>query len=585
MKKTKYFAWLIAAGMAMSGCSDEMDGPGTGTTPIDGESGYIKVALNLPTTSGPTTRADKGLGNDDFDDGIKSEYEVKDAMLVIFQGTNEATAKATTAISLTDLFYTEDIEQDENITTRLVLDPIKVPKSEYKTYALAILNNNELLKITDGDLLEYNGSPFSGTISELQTVLSGVDDASDVTSKGFLMTNSPLLTGPSGTNGSNWTNSSLYILPQVTVFDTETQASGSAGTDIYVERVVAKVTATFTSKANNGQIEVGSEYGEYAGDIVTLEGWALNITNKSTFFVRNVNSTDKVKGWKDWSYYYNDYVSTSIPNRFFGATTTPPYRVYWAIDPNYDNGDASYFNILSKQNPPTKWLGFTPETDIAYCLENTFDTEHMRQDQTTGIVFKARYTPKGSAEGSSFFMMGGTSRIYTEEEFVQTVNDILDLTGTEAIEKSDLKLDGTDGGTYTTSNITNLIPSNVLDGGSLTTLLNDPAIGNEIKFYKNGAVFYYATQIKHFGDYYTPIDDKGTTYVESTDDYTEENHLGRYGVVRNNWYEINVSGVAGPGEPEIPDEPNHPDDPKEAWIKCNINVLSWAVRKQEVTLK
>ena len=585
MKKTKYFAWLIAAGMAMSGCSDEMDGPGTGTTPIDGESGYIKVALNLPTTSGPTTRADKGLGNDDFDDGIKSEYEVKDAMLVIFQGTNEATAKATTAISLTDLFYTEDIEQDENITTRLVLDPIKVPKSEYKTYALAILNNNELLKITDGDLLEYNGSPFSGTISELQTVLSGVDDASDVTSKGFLMTNSPLLTGPSGTNGSNWTNSSLYILPQVTVFDTETQASGSAGTDIYVERVVAKVTATFTSKANNGQIEVDSEYKEYAGDHVTLEGWALNITNKSTFFVRNVNSTDKVKGWKDWSYYYNDYVSTSIPNRFFGATTTPPYRVYWAIDPNYDNGDASYFNILSKQNPPTKWLGFTPETDIAYCLENTFDTEHMRQDQTTGIVFKARYTPKGSAEGSSFFMMGGTSRIYTEEEFVQTVNDILDLTGTEAIEKSDLKLDGTDGGTYTTSNITNLIPSNVLDGGSLTTLLNDPAIGNEIKFYKNGAVFYYATQIKHFGDYYTPIDDKGTTYVESTDDYTEENHLGRYGVVRNNWYEINVSGVAGPGEPEIPDEPNHPDDPKEAWIKCNINVLSWAVRKQEVTLK
>jgi len=584
MKKTKYFAWLIAAGMAMSGCSDEMDGPGTGTTPIDGESGYIKVALNLPTTSGPTTRADAGLGNDDFDDGIKSEYEVKDAMLVIFQGTNEATAKATTAILLTDLFYTEDIEQDENITTRLVFDPIKVPKSEYKTYALAILNNNELLKITDGDLLEYNGSPFSGTISELQTVLSGVDDASDVTSKGFLMTNSPLLTGPSGTNGSNWANSSLYILPQVTVFDTETQASGSAGTDIYVERVVAKVTATFTSKAN-GQIEVDNEYEEYAGDNVTLEGWALNITNKSTFFVRNVNSTDKVKGWEDWMKYYNDYVSTSIPNRFFGATTTPPYRVYWAIDPNYDNGDASYFNILSKQNPPTKWLGFTPETDIAYCLENTFDTEHMRQDQTTGIVFKARYTPKGSAKGSSFFMMGGTSRIYTEEEFVQTVNDILDLTGTEAIEKSDLNLDGTDGGTYTTSNITNLIPSDVLDGGSLTTLLNDPAIGNEIKFYKNGAVFYYATQIKHFGDYYTPIDNKGTTYVESTDDYTEKNHLGRYGVVRNNWYEINVSGVAGPGEPEIPDEPNHPDDPKEAWIKCNINVLSWAVRKQEVTLK
>ena len=588
MKKTKYYAWMMAAALAMTGCSDEMEGPGGEGGIGEGEGGYIKVALNLPTTSGPLTRAEQD-GNVEFDDGIEREYEVKDAMLVIFQGATEETATATAAINLADLYFEDKIENDVNVTTRLELDPIQVPKSDAKTYVLAILNNNDLLSINNG-VLQYNGSSFDGTISGLQTVLlkSGASaSASDVTAEGFLMTNSPLLTGPSGTKGSPWSNSSVYILPQVTVFETEAQASGSAGTDIYVERVVAKVTATFTdsgTNTNDGQITVDNAYSEYAGDVVTLEGWALNLTNKSTYFVRNVGSSAKnAGGWKDWMDYYNLYVSSSIPNRFFGSTTTPPYRVYWAIDPNYSSYDESYFNNLADiEMGEDDWLGFNSETDIAYCLENTFDTEHMRQDQTTGIVFKARYTPQGSQEGSSFFMIGGTSRIYTVDEFVGIVNDILNLADDKKIEAADLT--GADGGTYTTSNITNLIPSTALDGESLTTLLADPAIGGEIKYYKDGAVFYYATQIKHFGDYYTPIDGSGTTYVESTDSYTHENHLGRYGVVRNNWYEINVASISGPGEPEIPEEPNHPDDPKEAWIKCNINVLSWAKRKQDVHL-
>ena len=63
-------------------------------------------------------------------------------------------------------------------------------------------------------------------------------------------------------------------------------------------------------------------------------------------------------------------------------------------------------------------------------------------------------------------------------------------------------------------------------------------------------------------------------------------------MVRNNWYEIVINSISGPGRPTPPDptDPDDPDNPKpddpaeEGWIDVNINVLSWAVRKQNVDL-
>ena len=56
--------------------------------------------------------------------------------------------------------------------------------------------------------------------------------------------------------------------------------------------------------------------------------------------------------------------------------------------------------------------------------------------------------------------------------------------------------------------------------------------------------------------------------------------FGRYGVVRNNVYNITVRSILGPGEPVIekPVEPN--DDP--AYISADVNVLPWSVRTQDV---
>ena len=60
-------------------------------------------------------------------------------------------------------------------------------------------------------------------------------------------------------------------------------------------------------------------------------------------------------------------------------------------------------------------------------------------------------------------------------------------------------------------------------------------------------------------------------------------YLGRYGVVRNNWYNVEVSGVLNIGSPVIPD----PDDTKwddepepENYLDVKINVVAWQKRNQ-----
>ena len=100
---------------------------------------------------------------------------------------------------------------------------------------------------------------------------------------------------------------------------------------------------------------------------------------------------------------------------------------------------------------------------------------------------------------------------------------------------------------------------------------------------------YYTVLIKHFGDDLTPWneDNKTDNPYPDNDEKADNNWLGRYGVLRNNWYEIEVTGIKGIGSatvPDVNDDPT-PDDNVEKYISVKINMLSWAKRKQSVTLE
>lgn len=99
-----------------------------------------------------------------------------------------------------------------------------------------------------------------------------------------------------------------------------------------------------------------------------------------------------------------------------------------------------------------------------------------------------------------------------------------------------------------------------------------------ISTYANGESYYIA-RIKHFGDDLTPW--------KSGDTYGTNNlaYLGRYGMLRNNWYELDVQSVSGPGYPDIPEvKPNTPDDEDDKYIKVSVKILDWAKRSQSVDL-
>ena len=104
-----------------------------------------------------------------------------------------------------------------------------------------------------------------------------------------------------------------------------------------------------------------------------------------------------------------------------------------------------------------------------------------------------------------------------------------------------------------------------------------PIVG--IATYVNGESYYIA-RIKHFGDDLTPWNAGEDTYGNDNEKY-----LGRYGVLRNNWYDLTVNKISGPGYPDVPEvKPNTPDDENTKYISVSVKILDWAKRSQSVDL-
>ena len=68
--------------------------------------------------------------------------------------------------------------------------------------------------------------------------------------------------------------------------------------------------------------------------------------------------------------------------------------------------------------------------------------------------------------------------------------------------------------------------------------------------------------------------------------------LGKYGVVRNNWYTLTINSVKQPGTPWIPDttDPTDPEKPGEnddaaaAYLSVSITINPWTTWSQGVDL-
>lgn len=596
MKIKHLFGLAVIAAMTAS-CSSNEDlgtaGSGTGTN----ETGvsYASITINLPTANG--TRAT----NDQFNGGIASEYAVNDATLLIFEKgteTSENNFKFVEAVPLGNLEpWKKDDTANNGITTEATitaeLNSATVDEAGGKYYALVILNNETA---TGTKITLPTASTESPVTYGKWNVASNATNITDYT-KGFYMANAPEFT----TKDVEPTT----LVPIKGIYRTKEEAHTKPGTTVHVERGLAKVTVGKGTGDDyfTGAKVSGSTGSKYSNDKVQITKWALDVTNKKSFPVHvtsglkaGITLTDPVQTVPAYPNIWKNEEATAGTNpatsRFVSNSTTATFkRVYWGIDPNYSMGlidlakCKEQFTLVKADGTDATWKS---STEPLYCLENTFDIDNMKQGQTTRVLLKATYTPKAleTETDKTFFMIGNSSDIWTvttlADQIKSKAEEVLGITPAVTVTLNDgIKAAGTH--VLDATNVT--IKSGEDDKtADVVAKINkklgfDKDKGIGIKTYKNGESYYIA-RIKHFGDDLTP-------WVAGNENYggNNLNWLGRYGVLRNNWYDLTIEKISGPGYPDVPEvKPGSPDDEDTKNISVSVKILDWAKRSQSVDL-
>ncbi len=565
MVNVKNLFGMAVMATALVACSSNDDLASNGHEGNQTGEAYASFRINLPTTSG--TRV---AGDPTFDGGDKNEYAVKDAALLLFKKEG-SDFKFKEVVDLGNMepwtaSGTNGITTTAKLTAKITTAEVGENKGYY---ALIVLNNN-------GNKIKYP--------SPDETYAKWSKDAGNATAanylkydKGFFMANAP-----------KYVAGAPETLVEIkNIYASKQQAENSTATTVYVERGLAKV-----SLASSSVEHVDIKDGNYAGDMVDIEGWTLDVTNTKTY---PVHVTEGL--WAD------TWKTTTTPaatngasmDRFHDTKLTEFPRVYWGLDPNYSTNLASVADCAGEFTMATKANFKTGDEakKAQYCLENTFDIDHMVQGQTTRVLFSAKYTPNGFTAGETFYKMGNSSQLWNATKVeaqikakameVLSETDETKVTVTLAAPANNL----TEAGVHlvAAANVTHV-------GGPALTTDDVDKINAKLGFKKAttseaavglstfaGGVSYYVARVKHFNEltHWTPGD--------KTYDGNNANWLGRYGVLRNNWYELSVSSVSGPGYPDVPKvNPTDPDDVNDQYINVEVKILDWAKRSQSIDL-
>ena len=599
MKLNKFLLSAIAAA-SLTACSDSTDvvDNNKGHWNADG-TGYVSLSISMPDNVG--SKGSRAT-NDTFVKGDDKEYVVNNATLVIFSGNDgdkEGAYTLEAAYNLPLKFQTTGNDNQQIISTAKITQKInQIGKANAK--ALVILNLPSKLTLVDNDL-KYDGTSYIGkTFADFQALKSELEV--DV-AKGFTMTNAPLTTGKSGaTVPSSAATTTLATINKKNIKPTAEEAEQNTAATIYVERSVAKVTVTKSSTASD-KIE-GTTNIKYS-----IKGFDLDNTNTTSFIVRNADETATT--WYKLKSNSN-LVNGDDKYRFIGVSPVDGtseeskklYRTYWAKDPNYDNTTTAINSSSSTQDGEghDRFVGIDKPK---YCMENTFDVAHQTQVNTTRAILRVQMYKNGETAGKTYYMYNNDVNTFDSETDFNTnaVTTANKLTAVLAGGKKVASIALEDAKDESGNKIAGYkqVQSVTFEGETSSKTAGDAFIAiknyfGKITVYTDGYA-YYPVLIKHFGDQLTPWNEKddkkewttqpsagGIDQIYPTTN-RDANYLGRYGVVRNNWYELSVNKVMRPGSPVIDTPKNTPDDELNSYISVSINILSWAKRKQDVDLQ
>ena len=563
-----YLPLALAALMLGACSSDDLTDAGAAGGNTAGTKGYLNFSINLPSVSGGT-RADVSGWTDSFDDGEESEYSVRNARVYLLDSEKKIVQTATPVLDWTGTPSGNNVTLSAQVTVENTADA--------PAYALVVLNpGSKLPKVTDGSTAFdiFNAALTSCSAADFCTI------GEDGVAGNIMMTNAPVVVEKDGQKSVQ----TLVPIDGTAIKDDAGEAAKQPVT-VYVERALAKVSFTQT----------GAFTDDVYGGKVTINSWIINNTNTTMYPVRKSERLYAASGDGALDLLNDTKWALYGVNRFYGSTENP-VRTYFAEDPNYSSISSGDLNFVDSYDASV-WKAVDQPS---YCLENTFDVANMNEDAATRADFYATYRPDNDAfagdcddekiytDDHNFFMRGNSTAFYTVKGIARVIADEvnnnastygLSVSGTAEVDT--MKLSGADAADklqitadfFPDGSVSEQIPSS----GAFAKLSDALAI----KCYQGGAT-YYTAYIKHFGDGLTPFNETDIPYQE---DCAGKKWLGRYGVLRNNWYELDVTGIKGPGDPVPPTPGDIPIDSKKQYLSFKVNILSWAKRTQNVTLE
>lgn len=628
MTKIKIFGFVALATLALAGCKKSAVEPEAALPGLEKE-GFIKVQIAAPAQGGvnaPGRIGENGDNYGDFNDGEAFEHTIETAVLVLFKGNpanDESTYTLHSAYELANTSWSMESSNPQVTKTGAIVTKIEQAGlgTNETFFALVLLNKHNYFTVNGTDL--YQGSTkLTGSTALTVGNLLLDETHRNFSAQSFFMTNMPYAQVGGGSNKpTGAVTKVLYPVNPESIYASETDAAaGAAVTTVNVERALAKVSVTANATS------VTTDLNSYTG---TVLGWFIDNTNPTTYVVRH--SKEPVDGtYATSALGYLQYASTDHATyRFVAEAPVVPgtnfYRTFWAVDANYDapavglttEAGKIVDNTIMQYNPDGSLLSgrLRPVGSYYYTTENTFDIKHQSVNNTTRIVVAIQFNG-----GHDFYTVEPsqeTGTIYNEDDVKnEVISQVLNrVTATQWLEEyingavvtdatslfevtvtPNVDGDGKSVGTAKAEVALKALELAKLKAGKTVadaetawnTQYSQDWVDTNIKIshYPDG-VCYYAALIKHFGDFETPwtesLDmDNTTDGVYGTN---SNNFLGRYGIVRNNWYKVNITGVRTLGTSVVPPlTPDVPDDQVEKYIKVEINITPWVIRTQDVKL-
>lgn len=571
MKISKLFPFACVA-LMMTACASDKEEIGGGTKP-GSDPQYLAVNIvNVGAT--PTTRA-----NADYENGTEAESKINKVRFYFFNGDgspylikNPGIAGVTGGDPKNWLEASPDDDTSnpapspvEKITqTVLVINGIQ---SAAPAAIVAVVNPGtvDAAKIQSGETMRLSELRYSTVGSKFYEKNATTGAVSD-----FVMSNSVYV------NAGEDVCASL-VAGHVT---TSEKTAREKPVDLYVERVVAKVTADVDKtafKLGNGTDWDAKKYGTItpvgqSGDYdvyAVIDGWGLANENGKAEVEKQVKKTwtDGILGFSPW-------------------TTSDYHRCFWETSVAFDPVAGGNQPVNPKFNQLKAQM-----QDVLYTLPNTPDSKvtNLKDNDLTKFAVAATLRYKDADNNwhnAEICRYNGVSILGIDNLKRQVALTFSQYyTSTDATNYTQLSKDDINfkepNGTMQQYRVTPTLaddPAGTKKYYTKTTTGTTPTFTEVDKATVLGAIEADKAEIRKDGRayYYVPIKHLGGTDANA-----------EYGIVRNHFYKITLSGITGFGTPVY--DPEKVVDPivptyEDTYLAARVQVLQWRVVNQNASL-